>query len=59
ALQWTSKGKGAAGGYCASTFLDRDIVFAGVPGDLPPAPPTLEARVLRLETEARAHGWSV
>ena len=59
ALQWTSKGKGAAGGFCASTFMDRDVLFADLAGTVPPAPPTLEARVVRLETEARAHGWTL
>ena len=59
--QWTSGGKPVG---VQSESLDYNVanateeqlrVFLG----LEPSPPTLEERVIKLETEARAHGWVV
>ena len=59
--QWTSGGKPVG---VQSESLDYNVanateeqlrIFLG----LELAPPTLEARVVKLETEARAHGWAV
>jgi hypothetical protein len=58
-IQWTSKGQGAAGGYCVSTFFDRNVMIKDVlPGPPAPAPqPPAEdelAKFLRNEADIAA-----
>ena len=59
--QWTSGGKPVG---VQSESLDYNVANATeeqlrVFLELEAPPPTLEARVVKLETEARAHGWAV
>lgn len=59
ALQWTSKGRGAASGFCVSTFLDRSVVFDDLGGPISPPAATHEERISKLESEAHSHGLAI
>jgi len=49
-IQWTSKGRGKVDGYCASTFMDRDVLFRE--DSAPPTPPPAGGPADKIRREA-------